>query len=760
MVIFRLKDDWDEAVSPPDIQPGVVRGHFAGRKDELRALTAELSTKRSGSILVAGHRGVGKTSLVYEALRRANPQGRKLLPVVMCAPHMGIVLPESNDNDASKGKGKVQPRDQTTAVQNLIRRLYSAVSHSQLLDKNHKKVKEATDALYRKAVAREFKLHERDEAEASSALSSSEASRTTVAVDVGAVLRLVLGVGIGMALWLLAGAWSWRPWPYICQGLSFVSLAVGTSLAVHRRDSRRTAATEQKARRSSEELYSFDNSLGNLVDDLERLHSTMEKANLTPVYVIDEVDKVAEIDELLQFKGLFTLSQAIFIFIAGEEVYSHGLADGMLNAGGRKNAYTAFTSRYFVSRPQWNDLRRYLDDVLTLVSRDANDDPDDALRALAFDADNDYFDLKARIRDRISDNPDYALLVSVDVTDMVRQRAALHALATYVYETYIRKPCPSAWRDNELALRAVFKEATRVVVLGAGATVATLTVGGPLGPVQRFQYALWRAGAADRGADPPSGKDARRLLLQYTGRVPDAIDKVLALNEEEAQVVEHVRQIGGIVLGLANARRTLRGEEPFDEQSFWLDRAPAFTAASAEGTNWDSLLDQHLEYYTILTAEPPGRLPEPEVRSKLGSLKQSVEKLRGQTPRLLTSIMAHVTGTGLDAGLTSSPQPFVDAMSKETRGALMSCSSAFLTDKSSRIALVVSEPENGWPTSIAALFDQPSTTRLFLIAKTAPRHCPKEVFVAHCADADGLMTQLPALARAIYEFLKSEPPAA
>ena len=62
-----LKDDWDVSLRPPLFGRDVV-GHFAGREKEISRLVNELQRKKSGSIFVTGHRGVGKTSFVYKAI--------------------------------------------------------------------------------------------------------------------------------------------------------------------------------------------------------------------------------------------------------------------------------------------------------------------------------------------------------------------------------------------------------------------------------------------------------------------------------------------------------------------------------------------------------------------------------------------------------------------------------------------------------------------------------------------------------------------
>ena len=68
-----LKDDWDVSLRPPLFGRDVV-GHFAGRDKEIQRLVNELLRKKSGSICISGHRGVGKTSFVYKAISEAEAQ--------------------------------------------------------------------------------------------------------------------------------------------------------------------------------------------------------------------------------------------------------------------------------------------------------------------------------------------------------------------------------------------------------------------------------------------------------------------------------------------------------------------------------------------------------------------------------------------------------------------------------------------------------------------------------------------------------------
>ncbi|MCO5384285.1 MAG: ATP-binding protein [Methanosarcina barkeri] len=63
-----LKEYWDIPLHIYESKD-LEEGYFAGRKRETSALVNEILRRKSGAILVCGHRGVGKTSLVHKAIK-------------------------------------------------------------------------------------------------------------------------------------------------------------------------------------------------------------------------------------------------------------------------------------------------------------------------------------------------------------------------------------------------------------------------------------------------------------------------------------------------------------------------------------------------------------------------------------------------------------------------------------------------------------------------------------------------------------------
>lgn len=79
------------------------------------------------------------------------------------------------------------------------------------------------------------------------------------------------------------------------------------------------------------------------------------------IFVFDELDVYDEkskdiLETLKKFKNLFSLSKAQFVFIVGETTYSEVLNNDKFK--------TLFTEKYFLSKPQGDDMEKFLDDVI------------------------------------------------------------------------------------------------------------------------------------------------------------------------------------------------------------------------------------------------------------------------------------------------------------------------------------------------------------------------------------------------------------
>lgn len=436
-----LKKDWDLSVSPPSRNPS---GHFAGRKKEISQLINEILRRNSGAILVSGHRGVGKTSMVYQAINTAIDKEKEIVVVLMNAAQL----------EEDSEKKDINPKK---IIENLIRRLYS-VSVNKPMGNNNKKIEE----LYKKAVAKETELKEFVQKindnektileEKNFQARFNEIDKNTITFLISWALAVSYQVGnfniFNGGIWdKLIPLFLSFPIPYI---FNFTF--------------NRTQITKDSKRQSQEvaEIYKFDNAIGNLEFDLEHVHSAIAYDKYKLVYIIDELDKL-EVDQvksiLKYFKNLFTLSDAIFIFIGGEELFLLGGSD---NLGNRDKEYTYFTSRYYLSRPRWEDLSQYLDSII--LNQDISPEELECFkRALCFDAGNDFFDIKSQIRDKIASfNKDNLPVINYKITDSDLRKSRLHRALTILYENQYMYLNPLSWRENENLLRSVFTKAHEV----------------------------------------------------------------------------------------------------------------------------------------------------------------------------------------------------------------------------------------------------------------------------------------------------------
>lgn len=181
------------------------------------------------------------------------------------------------------------------------------------------------------------------------------------------------------------------------------------------------------------------------------------------VYVIDELDKLNTkniCDMLDTFKNLFTLSDALFIFICGEEIYYKLNGQGSNTI--RPATYTYFSSKYFIPRASINDLDCFFDTILydsvknysylTILKK-----------TLCFEAKSDFFDLKSHIKDRIIDFDDEnRSIIDYNVNEKDVQKARFQTIITALFEDKYKSLNYSEWYKNECLLRTLYEHSHNI----------------------------------------------------------------------------------------------------------------------------------------------------------------------------------------------------------------------------------------------------------------------------------------------------------
>src|SRR3989338_8069878 len=460
-----LKKDWDVDISAPLIGKTVaVEGHFVGRKTETDLLSNEILRRNSGSILVSGHRGVGKTSLVYKAIwnARDKDKDKKIIPILLNASQ----LEAHSKHKENQKEASINPRE---IIENLIRRLYSTTINLKDIDGN---IIEKINKLYRKTVAQDFKLLESYQKYQDVSIEITKEEESEVLFNEKNLKNIIIFISVFIAAILqflnipaITTIFSEKiinelfiPIKQLLVLIFAIPIPYGINLYYKRHIKKKE---KEEFIGKAEELYSFDNSIGNLEFDMEQIHREFKKKL---VYIIDEMDKLEpkQIEEVLKFfKNLFTLSDAIFIFIGGEGLYDMGSITQDKSANKdetatqkkpdeyRDKAYTYFTSRYFLSRPLWDDLSNFFNEIID--NKKLTDNEFEILKhAIAFDSKNDFFDLKTFIKDRVTSfDKENKPIIEIDkLSDDDLKKKRFHKAITTLLEGRYIAFNQYRWKEN------------------------------------------------------------------------------------------------------------------------------------------------------------------------------------------------------------------------------------------------------------------------------------------------------------------------
>jgi len=657
-----LKYDWDIPLQSP-LSEEETKGHFAGREKELQPLIHEILRKKNGSIFISGYRGVGKTTLVYKALSDAKKKNKNIIIVLINAAQL-------------EAESENQNIDARRIIENLIRRLYSITrnydfenpgsqdlknineswkrninfgklvekikspSATQHSDLNYsEELKNDIEILYRKAIASEFKIIE-------STCNSQEFSKEILKEKkIGISLTQVnlknpiflLFLGVALAFQFVEITSSEELNKVIPLLLAFPIPFVLNMLYNYRDRSKISKEEERKTKK----LYEIDNSIGNLEFDLENIHRKISKEH-NLIYVIDELDKLntENVMEVLKFfKNLFTLSNALFIFIAGEEMYN---VEKNNKNSYRPKEYTYFTSKYFISRPLVEDLDNYFNNICENKNEDRKSDFDNLKRALFFEAENDFFDLKTCIKDRIIsfDENDKPIIEIEKINDEDIQKARLHKAITILFEENYLSSNQSKWRDNEDLLRELFKYASKIHSSYSGDPFEDPPDESIKSEMKRdFNKLLLRLKAFDLQGTPKEeiirGLKVSIRKYQYTGNIPNDPSKSLDISMEyEVRFVKKFETIGNYILELNNARIKSRhnNKTEVSKSIFWKHPITYLRNIDKWGFAVSDLFLKHFNIYNDIMDEKTDNL---YTREDIEEMTVSLEK---QTNTLLTNL--------------------------------------------------------------------------------------------------------------------------
>jgi len=643
-----LKKDWDININHPT-NKGQVQGYFVGRDKELRLLVNEILRRNSGAILISGYRGVGKTSLVYKALWEAKKGDENIIIVLLNAAQLEAEMDESEES-------KIHPRK---IIENLIRRLYSSTKGLKLPGD----IKEEVTKLYKKAVAKEFKLLEGYQSKQELSQQIMEEKMYEILLDEKNVKIMIFLIS-----WTVAVTFQFiplTPWDYLNKILPLI-LAFPLPFTLNLWYKKKIDFKKLKEDiEKTEELYEFDSSIGNLEFDLEQLHRKFKENGKKLIYVIDELDKLEPdlvIEVLKFFKNLFTLSDAIFIFIGGEEIYDFGERSKEGKKSGdekskediyRPKEYTYFTSKYFLCRPLWEDLSRFFDEITEI--KEIDDKNFEILkRAIAFEARNDFFDLIKFIKDRITDfDQDNRPIIKLDnLPEEDIKKARFHKAITVLFESKYINPNPSKWLENESILRKLFEHAHNIYSSYSGYQITDPDKDRVEDEAIRyFNEFLYRHGAFN--VQNETSVNIRGVAVpirtyQYMGTIPSEIpDKIDELAEFEKRFINNFENYAKYILALINAFRIAQKQEELTEGQFW--REPVKYVQQIKNWGFDTLSQFNANYpvyLNLVSRKPPYPYKREDIENRTKQIENHtntmLQNLPNITSRMLVSLNAHM----------------------------------------------------------------------------------------------------------------------
>ncbi len=542
---IKLRKDWDNPIHITKPSEGLkLEGRFWGRHKEVQTLTSSILNRTQGSLLVCGHRGVGKTSFVYKAISEAQKVNEQIVPVLLNLAQLEDDINFSSKNDKISSE---------KIIQNLIRRLYSALENNLTLKED---VKNKLDILYKKALASDFKLKESLINRLN--FTSSVANNTVYSIKLknlsftkiiyftsfilALILELFLGKNPNIFVRFIPVI-SALPFPFLINYIKEITKQKKTELAL---------------KYSAEELYEYDNSITNLEFDLEQIHHDLSEAGIKIVYILDELDKLSQktlLNVLRYFKNLFTLSKAIFVFIGGEELYDLKNSQNNNDLSYRDESYTYFSAKFFITRPLCSDLNDFLGDIFEVEEID-NALLDKFKLSLIFDAKNDYFDLISVIRDRITNYENQIPIINLyDLSFDDEQKAKFNKTITLVYETKHRYESVSKWKTNELIIRQLYNHAYKIYNSSIGQEILDESEETPQASALRnFNSVLLRFGILSISKENQkkiSGIDIPIRTYIYSGGFHnDPPESINVLTDTENKYINNLKNSASFIYGL------------------------------------------------------------------------------------------------------------------------------------------------------------------------------------------------------------------
>lgn len=442
----KLKKDWDY---PQDYEPETKIGVFQER-EELDRLKNVILTRDKSCILVCGHRGVGKTILVYKALHDIG-QKYNVVPIIISVSQLEI-------NEAFKN-GKVNP---LLVLENIIRQFYVWVKNKRRKYKWRKVLKTVfklskdsiifrlkyiwyehkigrffrkISNIYRKALAFEWNRLENEEK-----LRKISLNWKIFFIPTPFILSLIISFFIDLS----------KVWILLINGLGVI-VAFGITMLFY-------------WKKSTREIYFYDKSIGTLEHDFREIFRDQEYFKF--VFVVDELDflnidntgnekpeeeiKKKTLPFIKVFKNLFHFIPAVFIFIGDHDLYNMM----RINAGGVYS--TLFTDIFYLSYPKPNNLYNFLGEIKDEIIHGDKKQWEEVKYYLMYKGEGDFTKTIRTVRDYTSaQNPLLLEVFEEEFRDKEFAQSKVFRLMCGICDKSLSLK-PSEWQQNDLLIKGLY----------------------------------------------------------------------------------------------------------------------------------------------------------------------------------------------------------------------------------------------------------------------------------------------------------------
>ena len=408
-----IRPNWDSALTYDslDEQPD-NRSVFVGRESLIAPLVAEIvEPSKRGTYLISGYRGTGKTTLLIEALSRAQKllkeRKYKLFPVVLNVSEVSASL--GNSSSPISPRLDIDPRRLLIA---LLRTIKEEVKRLAVNDPELTDLAESAQYAYEKATASKY---------SQTAMRAQESARSrsremVIAFEDKNVLKTLAAIAGAGAIAAEVAALLKVGWLHAAAGVLAAVCAISLTFSIKKSSTEKQTEGKQTA-------FEHDNSLQQLETDLKDILASLKQKKLRTVVVMEELDKIEDKDGsqlaavIRYFKNLFTQAPALFFFVTDKSYFD--IISNAIKRARRNRSYavehTFFTHRIFVGRPTTeeclqfigqiatdDDQRKSIAQVADSLGKPGRIDGVDQLgrfvRVILFNAANHLFDLKNELR--------------------------------------------------------------------------------------------------------------------------------------------------------------------------------------------------------------------------------------------------------------------------------------------------------------------------------------------------------------------------